>query len=360
MRKIIYILAVLGLFIGGARAQESTNLQAILSHIEQGEKVPFNLFSQTDQETTSVADQIDLVLNQLLSLPPEVRPYVFPAVMDIARVPKKIRTHPEIAVWEGKKPTVIDPKFQAFADKYLDDLNPNMYIYLMPRGPVETESDTPVLSSALKPDPLPLPSLPRVIGVSNGYPAVSSLYTIPDALRQNPNRGILTLWDIEHLGAGLQAFEDFIAHKQAASPAFKSGYRALSRFFTDRFQERVNPFQEKLKRIRLLNATDELQTTLARAGWPDPDTFARTADAMAKAYRAARMSLQTAIVVRRYRSLKPDTKLNVFFISVFQMYEALPADIRLVDKHLTQVREAFIQSGNQSVLNAEVLDENRK
>ena len=360
MRRIIYTLFTLFFLTRPVIAQESEHLQAILSHIGQGESIPFNLFSQADQETTSVAEQIDLVLNQLLSLPPELRPYIFPAVMDIARVPKKIRTHPEIAIWEGKKPTVIDPKYQAFADKYLDDLNPNMYIYLMPRGPVQTDADTPVPSADLTPVSLPLPQIPRIIDSSNGYPTVTSLYKIPDYLRQNPDRGILTLWDIEHMGPGLKIFEDFIADRQKRNPAFKSGYRALDRFFTDRFQARVNPFQEKLKRIRLLGAEAELKEALQQAGWSDPAVFVQTADTMAKAYRAARMSLQTAIVVRRYRSLKPDDKLRAFFVSVFQMYEALPADIRLVDKNLTQVRQAFIQSGNQSVLNAEVLDENRK
>lgn len=358
MHRIIYTVLAFFLLIGPTTAQESHNLEDILSHIGRGESVPFNLFAQADQETTSVAEQIDLVLNQLLSLPPELRPYIFPAVMDIAQVPKKIRTHPEIAIWEGKKPTVIDPKYQAFADKYLDDLNPNMYIFLMPRGPVE--SDLPKPSADLSPNPLPLSPLPRVIDSSNGYPPVQSLYRVSDSLRQSPDKGILTLWDIEHMGAGLNALEDFIAEKRKHNPAFKSGYRALDRFFTDRFQARVNPFREKLNRIRLLGAEEELKEVLKKAGWSDPDTFAQTADAMAKAYRAARMSLQTAIVVRRYRSLKPDDKLKAFFVSLFQMYEALPADIRLVHKNLEQVRQAFIQSGNQSVLNAEVLDENRK
>ena len=42
------------------------------------------------------------------------------------------------------------------------------------------------------------------------------------------------------------------------------------------------------------------------------------------------------------------------------MYEALPKDVYLVDKHLDKVRQAFIESGYQNVLNAETVDSLRK
>ena len=363
-KKVIGGIILMGLCIGmNGKAQVSPALDTILSHISQGTEIPQEVIKMADQEKNPLMNQVDNVLNQLLTMPTELRPYVFPGLFDIPGVPKKIRTHPDIAVWEGKMPTNIPPAARDYADKYLKDMNPQMYIYLIPGlYPQETPGrDLPMpeagIGSGQSIDKIGL--LPKIVGNPEKYLSVEEVFKQPDFLIQNPNAGVLSEQDIGRMGAGLSAFNQFINQRNADDPLFQTGYQALTNFYTDRHQERVSPFSEKLKRIRLLDRTDDLEKTMKQAGWDSPEQFATAADTMAKAYRAARMPMRVAFEARRYRGHIPKSEIEAMMVTQASLYEATPADVWLVLKNLNQVREAFIKTGNQSVLNAETVDEIR-
>ena len=58
--------------------------------------------------------------------------------------------------------------------------------------------------------------------------------------------------------------------------------------------------------------------------------------------------------------MEAKTDLDKMIVTGSKMYEALPADVRLVQNNLEKVRNSFIKSGFQSVLDAEMIDALRK
>ena len=119
MKKITLILLCTLIGSLSAKAQETSAIQDLILNASRGEVASSDLIRKADREKNDLQAQIDLVLNQLLATPFEMRQYVFPALFDIPSVPKKIRTHPEIAIWEGKLPTDIAPQVQEYARQYL-------------------------------------------------------------------------------------------------------------------------------------------------------------------------------------------------------------------------------------------------
>ncbi len=78
-----------------------------------------------------LVQQQDDLLNLLLQTPFELRQYIFPLLNEKASVPKKIKTHPEVIIWKGKKPTRVAKKFQNDAE-LLEYLPAQYYYYLAP------------------------------------------------------------------------------------------------------------------------------------------------------------------------------------------------------------------------------------
>ena len=103
-----------------------------------------------------------------------------------------------------------------------------------------------------------------------------------------------------------------------------------------------------------------MEEKLKAAGWKSGEHFTKVADAMAAGYRAARVSLIVSLQAWRFRGITPKSEADKIIQTGSKLYETLPADARLVAKNLNTVREAFIKSGFQPVLNAEMIDEVRK
>jgi hypothetical protein len=133
----------------------------------------------------------------------------------------------------------------------------------------------------------------------------------------------------------------------------------LATLYSDADLERINPFQAKVERLRLMNRVQDLDKLVQQAGFKDAEEFALVADTMARAYRAARMPLRIAFEVRRYRAQEPTDPIKRITLTAAKMYESLPKDVHFVNQHLEQVRQAFIDSGYQNVLNAETIDSTR-
>ena len=91
-----------------------------------------NLFTASQQSRVELVKIQDQLLEQILKIPFEKRAYIYPALFEEETVPKKVLTHPQIAIWKGKKPTRIAPQMQEYADKYLDTMPAQFYPVLDP------------------------------------------------------------------------------------------------------------------------------------------------------------------------------------------------------------------------------------
>lgn len=359
MKKYISFFSIL--FLSHlAVAEVKPSVQEILDYAERGETIPVTTIDRASREQNHVQISIDMVLHQLLSLPYEQRQYVFPGLFDTPAVPKKIRTHPEIAIWEGKKPTVIAPELQAFAEQYLDDLNPKLYLYLAPQYYRSSQKDMPQTQE--KKTDLAFAARSAPVNVSQqdsnfqGYKDVYQTIRQPEELVQNPNLSVLSENDIKRTADGLKILTQFLNQKLSSDSSFRSGYQMLATFYSDADSERINPFQAKITRLRLMKYDQELDKLVQQVGFKDSVEFALVADTMARAYRAARMPLRIAFENRRYRAQQPTDPIKRITLTSAKMYEALPKDVYLVSEHLDEVRQAFINSGYQNVLNAETVD----
>ncbi len=71
----------------------------------------------------------DEMLELLLEIPFEQRQYIFPLLSAKQSVPKKIKTHPEVLLWKGKRPTRIADRFKE--DKELIEFLPEQFYYFL-------------------------------------------------------------------------------------------------------------------------------------------------------------------------------------------------------------------------------------
>lgn len=80
----------------------------------------------------------DELLELLLQVPFEQRQYVFPLLSANQSIPKKIKTHPEVLVWKGKRPTRIADRFKD-DEELIQYLPEQFYYFLAPEmwGPKE-------------------------------------------------------------------------------------------------------------------------------------------------------------------------------------------------------------------------------
>ncbi len=77
----------------------------------------------------------------IMMLPKIYWQYVVPALYVTPLIPEEVLNNPEFLPYKGKKPTLIEPTKQKFADKYLDDLHPALYTYLIPNKMPGEEAD---------------------------------------------------------------------------------------------------------------------------------------------------------------------------------------------------------------------------
>ena len=361
MKKTQILGLILAIILGSpcnTRA-ELTAREELLPYLKQGE-IPASVFQEINQKENSIDTAVDTVLNYLLSVPFEQRQYIFPALFDDPRLPKKIRKHPEIAIWEGKVPTRIAPEAKEFADQFLNDLNPRLYIFLSPEGyPKRRDSDVAKMKKNEMISFTPK-SAPKITGSFDRYPDLKEVMQQSDSLKQNPNMAILSESDIQNIGTGLSIFSTFLNEELASDPDLRSQYNMLTELYTDQHKEKLHPFEAKWERLKLMKQTDKLEEKLKAAGWKSGEHFSKVADAMAAGYRAARVSLIVSLQAWRFRGITPKSEADKIIQTGSKLYETLPADARLVAKNLNTVREAFIKSGFQPVLNAEMIDEVRK
>jgi len=93
-----------------------------------------NLLTLAQQSRVELVQIQDQLLEQILKIPFEKRAYIYPALFEEETMPKKVLTHPQIAIWKGKKPTRIAPQMQEYANKHLNTMPAKFYPILDPDG----------------------------------------------------------------------------------------------------------------------------------------------------------------------------------------------------------------------------------
>ena len=87
-----------------------------------------NSFQQNQIKLLAYQDEM---LDFLLQIPFEKRQYIFPMLSEKKSIPKKIKTHPDVLVWKGKRPTRIAKRFQNDPE-LLEFLPAQFYNFLAP------------------------------------------------------------------------------------------------------------------------------------------------------------------------------------------------------------------------------------
>ena len=355
MKKNILLSVGIAIIICGGinSAPADTFMRSELSSYANQD--PILVAKKLEEKSNYISEQINLYLDHLLKIPFEQRQYLFPGLLDIPNMPKKIRTHPEIAIWKGKMPTDIDPEKKELADKYMKDLNPAFYILLAPKY-IQTENDIPSNSDGMSLFP---GNSVKVIQKVEKYPTVYEALKQPENLQKNPDLSILSEDDIKKIDSGVKIFGAYLKKIQNSSAAFEK-YQLLSKYYTDSDKERINPFQAKVERLKLIKQVEKLDQELRQIGFKSAEDFGIKTDALVKAYRAARMSYAVAVQARRYKDITPQNKIEKMLVLGSQMHQAYPKDVQLVLENLETVRQIFIKNGFQSVLDAETFDAFRK
>lgn len=91
-----------------------------------------DLLQKRYQKHLEMVQMQDNLLETLLKVPFEKRVYIYPALFEAHNVSKKIVTHPQIAIWKGKKPTKIAPQMQEYAKENLEYMPAKFYPLLDP------------------------------------------------------------------------------------------------------------------------------------------------------------------------------------------------------------------------------------
>lgn len=110
MKKIIFLFLMCFSFINTSQAYTG----------EQSRKARSDYIKHQDE-----------LLEFLLQIPFELRQYVYPMFHENKMTPKKIKTHPDILVWKGKRPTRIAKRFQNDPE-LLEFLPAQFYYFLAP------------------------------------------------------------------------------------------------------------------------------------------------------------------------------------------------------------------------------------
>ena len=357
------LITFLILTTSGLTKAQSPFTDEVIRHVLAGETVPPRLLIKAADERSQAQKKQDDTLHMLLTLPFEQRQYVFPAIFESNLIPQKIRTHPEIAIWKGKMPTDIAPEMQDFAQKYLADLNPRLYMFLAPKSLPFQQPDSALngninwQSMLRKMKPLPTPNTDD----SKGYSRLQSLLSLSPEYQKNYKKSTLSTSDIQQTEIGFQKIADFLK-AQPDKDKFDRSLSLLRTFATDPDEDKINPFQSQIARIRMMGRGTELDTFFQETDFKNADVFAQKADTILKAYRAYHLDIPTALLYHKIRGANKlslnDTERIIYVQS--HMHKATPGDVYFIQSHLSDIKQMFQKAGYRHLLDPMMIDESMK
>ncbi|MGN0919995.1 MAG: hypothetical protein ACI4OR_04500 [Alphaproteobacteria bacterium] len=111
--------------------KKSLFILSILLSLSVGAKELSPTLQKARQHRAELVEKQDEMLALLLQVPFEQRQYIFPMLSAKQSIPKKIKTHPQVLVWKGKKPTRIADRFKD-DQELIDYLPEQFYSFLSP------------------------------------------------------------------------------------------------------------------------------------------------------------------------------------------------------------------------------------
>lgn len=220
MKKIIFLILACYSFSGTAWGQEKEDVGIRAKRFRQ-----------------ELVQHQDEMLEFLLQIPFEQRQYIFPMLSEKKTIPKKIKTHPDVLVWKGKRPTRIAKRFQNDPE-LLEFLPAQFYYFLAPEMWPDDDNKS---------------------------------------LEGNPN----------------QLFINFMKNAHSAENAFsanaliqlKNGLDITYDSFTQKQKDRLkNSSEIYLSQMMLFNSP-QLSEKLKKQGYKSPQDFAQKVDKIAAIYR---------------------------------------------------------------------------
>ncbi len=220
MKKILFLMLVCCGFSSIAWAQEKEDIGVRAKRYRQ-----------------ELVQHQDEMLEFLLQIPFEQRQYIFPMLSEKRTIPKKIKTHPDVLVWKGKRPTRIAKRFQNDPE-LLEFLPAQFYYFLAPEMWPDEDNKT---------------------------------------LEKNPN----------------QLFINFMKRQSLAETGFspdaliqlKNGLDITYESFTQEQKDKLkNSSEIYLSQMMLFNSP-QLSEKLKKQGYKSPQDFAHKVDKIAAIYR---------------------------------------------------------------------------
>lgn len=280
----------------------------------------------------------DLLLNMLLAVPFDKRQYVFPALHENAGIPKKILSHPEIAIFKGKQPTTIPEPLTNFARDYLAYLPASYYVFLDPdywqELPKEQKSDT----SAINLQRFKIKSHQDEFYT---YPKVESLYKLSIQTALNYKKTNLTSKDISNLFNAVKELNTYIEN-QPDPRGIKHELISIMLRNNQVEQDFSFPFSSLVNRLKIVKPSKEIDEIFQKHGWKNAEEFAEKSDRILKAYRVNYLNPMIAIQlnkIRAYPTDAPATEALKNLRMYAKMYEAAPGDVYFVEPYLDEIRK---------------------
>ncbi len=328
---------------GLAKTDIGSQPEMITSIKKEPEKVtPFQIQQQAEKfiaDLSTFEGRVDNILQSLLTIPYEKRQYYFPYLHEEAIMPHKIKSHPQIIVWKGKKPTVIAPHLQEYAKKYLDDLPAIFYHFLDPDFYEQPQS----VENTVKPDLLnintPQMRTKSILEIANyAVRDFRQSYTLSPKVQKDFYKTTITSKEVKQFMetfAQLVPYIDAYPYNEYIPSDLRQG------IVGDLAHALANPFTTWIKNVRQTTAAPELEEFMKINGWKNADEFAQKADQILRAVRVSRMSLIKAIGYSNMRLQypiekgKPLTEIQNFLM----MYEAHPGDALFMAPYAEDIKK---------------------
>ncbi len=305
----------------------------------------------------------DILLEMILSAPPEIYPYIGPYLHTVPDMSPKILNLPGIKETKGKFPERIAPQMKDIPN--LEFLSPHLYFLLMPEVWPENikavewqrekkENPRTIYNAKLH------ERVKELVPVENFYPGnkEKSKITSADLRTIFPDENSrLTSADIKAFAKTLDAVNDFSARPGMALKllqagqlldAYENGMNGFSGM--NMLKDMVNPCARLVQKIRILGMETEFKSIVGTEAF-DVNEWAYTCDKTVKAYRKSIMSAATAAALRKIRRKErrgilpfPDKIKKAQTLTeeaVIKMYAAPAEDVAEVIKNRSLLNEKF-------------------
>ena len=305
------------------------------------------------QEAYNLAYNDDERIALYLQTPYEKRQYVFPLIHAAPFISHKIKTHPEIIIWKNKKPTNIAPQLKEFAEKHLNNLSPNLYMFLDPDFWKDVQTEQIIQSNQLS-----LNTRTQITenGTDYIHPTVQQIFKLANKNPEDYFKTTLTTTDILNFTNVIADLDNYQPTQYTQDDLF-SLVRDMSSIKIRR--SIADPFKMFALVIEKLNEKESFESFLKQHGYSSLNEFASKADKIVKAHKSLNLVLPFAIQLNHHRYHYPiaeptlndletgDDISNIDMMS--RLYQTTPGDAYFIKSQENNLKSTlqsnFIKKG---------------